>query len=346
MDELDEFDEINNVVTEQDNDDSIITQDTNTQDTSQNIEDNQDIIPTLLQSKGISDPSRIKMDDGSGNIQEVPWDSLSREEQVNILSQNEAVSSSEYDLDDSEIELINTIRQSKMSPEEFMRYYASQAINQVNQNQSAPTYQYQVDDLDDDTLYAADLIARIGDENITDEEVAAMLENAKKDEAMFAKQVAAIRQEYKNIEDTNKQQEIDYQQQVRQEQFNQFANQIGDAILNLKEIGGYELNMDRDDQEEMYEFLTGTDAAGVNFFGKVLNDPKALTSMAWWLLHGQEAIDDINNYWSNEIAAVRKNSYEAGVRDAQQRLQMNNPKLAIQPKPNSSNAQVYYDDLD
>jgi len=66
----------------------------------------------------------------------------------------------------------------------------------------------------------------------------------------------------------------------------------------------------------LYDFITGTDAAGNNYFAKALSDPKTLVQAAWFTLNGQQMINDITEYFQKEITKVRKESYEKGKLDA------------------------------
>ena len=47
--------------------------------------DDGDVITDVLKSKGIDDPSKIKIANDDGEIEEVDWNDLSREEQFAIL---------------------------------------------------------------------------------------------------------------------------------------------------------------------------------------------------------------------------------------------------------------------
>ena len=69
----------------------------------------------------------------------------------------------EYDLDDDEIELLNTIRKSGMSVDEF---FAS-----MQKSQEVPEKSYKIDQLSDEDVYALDLLEKVGSDNITDEEL-------------------------------------------------------------------------------------------------------------------------------------------------------------------------------
>jgi hypothetical protein len=57
----------------------------------------------------------------------------------------------------------------------------------------------------------------MGRNNITDDEIREALDRAKGNETLFKKQVSAIRNEYKKMEDDNRQYETYLAQQQRQE---------------------------------------------------------------------------------------------------------------------------------
>lgn len=317
-------------------DDSVVDQtdvDTNT-DT-----DSADIISELLKLKGIADSSKIKFENEDGDIEEVSWDSLSDQDKLHILSSDDK-STDESDLDETEIQLINAIRESKMSPEEYISYIQQQGINNYLQNQQSS---YQVDDLSDEELFIADLISKVGEDNISDDEIQSALDTAKQNEAVFKKQIAAIRNEYKNLEDQNVRQTQEMERQQQIESFNKFAESIENEIRAFKDIQGFELNMDESEMEELYDFITGFDDAGVSIFSKVLNNPKTLVQMAWFALHGEEALQDINDYYTKEITSVRKNSYKQGAEDYKNGKFTKKSNVEIRPVNNKSNSS---DDLD
>lgn len=270
-----------------------------------------DIIAELLKTKGIQDSSKIKIQNDEGEIVEMKWEDLSIEDQLGIL--NHTDTTSESDLEDDEIELLNTIRSSKMTPAEYIQYIQKISVDNYVNNTNTPSYK--VDDISDDELYLMDILHKVGDENITDEELQKALDSAKSDEVLYKKQVDAIRREYKSLEDSKRQEEQELVLKQQKEQYDQFTNQIGQSIVNFKEFEGFELNMSRDDQEELYEFITGFDQAGNSIFSKALNDPNLLVQMAWFALNGKQMVEDITDYFTNEISNVRKNSYQKGVED-------------------------------
>lgn len=268
-----------------------------------------DFITSLLKSRGIEDKSKIKFEDEQGSVEELNWDDLSNEERLNILQSS--LQDPDTDLDDDEAQLINAIRESGLTPAQYLDHLQEQGINSYIQNSQSQELQYQVDQYSDDELFIYDFISRMGD--VTNEEAQEALERAKSNEVLFKKQITAIRNEYKAIEEENrKQAEIEQEEEAR-EQYNQFANTIADQISNFTEFQGYDLNLDDDDRDSLYEFITGYDGAGYNYFQKALSDPKILVETAWLTLNGKQMMDDITNYFQNEIKKVRKESYEKGL---------------------------------
>lgn len=270
----------------------------------------EDIITLLLREKNIGDSTKIKFEDNDGNIQERDWNSLTKEEQLNILktpTENE-----DNALDEYEIGLINQIRLNQMTPGEFI-----QAIKQQGAAEYAQTLEQgqttQIDDLTDDDLFILDLQSRV--EDITDEEAKQALERAKQDSNLFQKQMKGIRDEYKRIEEERIKMDTLEQQQRDSEQFEEFKNAVLDSIQSLDKISSLDISMDDDDMNEIANFILSTDSAGVNYLAKALDDPQTLVRMAWFALKGEEAIDSITEYFTEEIKKVSQARYEQGLKD-------------------------------
>lgn len=288
-----EFDELENQTEPQNQDDSQTEDD--------------DFVSQLLRSRGIDDKTKIKFENEDGEIEEVNWDSLSSQDQFNLIQSSEA-KVEEPNISDDEIELINAIRNSGMTPTEY--------INYIQQGVSQPVVEqhYTVDDYSDDELFLADFLSRMGD--ITDEEAQQALETAKANEELYNKQIQALRKEYKDIEDENAQQLKAEQEEQARQQFEQFEHSVIDQINNFTDFGGYDLNLENDDMQELYDFLVGQDSAGNNYFAKALTDPATLVRTAWLTLHADDMLQDVTEYFKDQIAQVRKESYKKGKEDA------------------------------
>lgn len=282
---------------------------TEPEEENQEQNEEEDALTAFLKTKGISDKSKIKFENEKGETEELSWDSLSKEEQLNILKDN---ADPERDLDDAEIDLINKLRESSLTPDEFIASIKQQGAAEyargLEENQK-----FLIDDLTDDELFILDLQTRI--EDITEDEALAALEKAKTDESLFAKQIQGIRSEYKRIEEENNQRLALQQQNEQQEQYQQFQDSVLSEIENLNKIGDLDIEMSVDEMNDVANFILSTDGAGVNLFSKALNDPKQLVKMAWFSLKGEEIIDNITNYFKNQIQEVSRQQYQKGLEE-------------------------------
>lgn len=325
FDELDDFEDFDDTLTQDTEDEGFDTEESNDEGSEQPI----DVIDSLLKDRGI-DRTSIKFENDEGEIEEMHWDSLSDEEKLEILRSGNEVEEPETGLDNDEIALINAIRRSQMTPMEYMNYVQQQSVNNYLSNVQQP--RFRVDDISDDDLYMTDILAKLGEENVSAEELAEMLINAKQNETLFKKQVEVLRNDYRSREQADIQSQQYYAQQEQVERFNQFAETVENEIRNFTEFGGFDLNMSEDEMEEVYDFITGFDQAGVSIFGKALNDPQLLVRMAWFALNGDRAMQDINDYWTNELKNTRRN-------------QKSQDKVTIKKQNNKSSKDID-DDLD
>lgn len=270
-----------------------------------------DAISDYLKTIGINDSNKIKFEDEQGNIQEKSWDNLTEDEKLNILKtpnvkQIDPSESSNYGLDDSETALINYLRQNNLSPDEY-----ANMLQESGKNSVTPDKVYQVDNYSDDELYLADMQLRAKD--MSDEELQQALENAKANPDSYSKYIQGLREEYKALENQqNEQQQAELQAQ-QQEQYNQFSNSILNAIDSFQSVGDLDIDMNDDDKTQLAQFILGQDGAGVNYITKALNDPQSLVAASWFLLHGQEAFNEIQDYVANQVKEAHKAGYEEAV---------------------------------
>ena len=240
-----------------------------------------DLTRELLTRQGISDMNKIKFEDESGAMVEKSWDSLSNNEKLMILSHQEDPDTS---LDNAEIELINQIRESGMTPDQYI---------QSLQVSEPPTPTYEVDNMSDDELFCLDLLDKVGADNITDEELQQALENAKANENLYSKQVASLRVYYKGLEE-KRQQELELEKQAEAEQqFNVFANNIVESIRNFNSFEDTPVELSTDEMEDLANYILTRDASGYSEFGRLLNDPVQFTKAAFWMLKGPEILNEM-----------------------------------------------------
>lgn len=304
-------------------------------------QDNQDdIMSDFLKSRGIDDLDKIKFEDENDQIIERSWKDLSKEEKLNILNtplETTEQQDNENDLSEEEINLLTQIRQSNMTPTEY--------INQLSVREQVQEPQYSIDQLSDDEVYILDLESRVGE--LTDEQAAQALNIAKQqDEELYKKQIEGIRKEYKEREDLKNQQDQAQLEQEQQEAFNQYKDSVVNAIDNLTSIGNLDLNFEDSDKETLAEFMLSQDESGKNYLYEALQDPETLTKAAWFILNGEDAFNSITDYFTNQIKLVSENQYKKGLEDGKKGV-VSKPTVVIEENKNNRHQQYNsIDDLD
>ena len=313
MFEVDEFDET--PTQEKQEPDPKPEKEGNQETTPPSEEDQEDDLTTeVLKLRGISNPDKIKFEDESGAITERSWDSLTKEEQINILADSREHQETNNDLAEDEIDLINAIRNSGMSVQDYMQTITPQ----INQPQDIN----QFDAMSDEDLYAFDILNKVGNDNITDEELDAALEAAKANETLFKKTVDGLRQQYNRLQEEQKQNIANQQQAAAQQRYQAFANVINNQIDNFNSFAGQPIQLSNQDKDNLSEFMLALDEDGSSALGKALQDPRLLTKAAFWLLNEQELIAELQK--QQQDAYTR--GYNAGKGDI-----LNKSKFVFKP---------------
>lgn len=297
-------------------------------DETPSVQQDEDLTTEVLRLKGITDPEKIKFEDETGAIVERAWNSLSREEQINILIDQE---SEQQDFDESELQLINTIRESGMTPEEYIQSLLPEV---------EPTKRYKVDDLSDDEIYALDLLHKIGSD-ISDEEINQSLELAKQNEGLFKKTIEGLRKEYIRLQEDEEAQMANEQAAREQEAYNKFAGSIMDQIKNLNSFAGQSLQLSDDDIEDLSSFMLNIDDQGLSAFGRAMNDPALFTKAAFWILNEDKIVEELNKQIQD--------NYRRGYEQAKADLQGKPKSKLVFNKPTSQKKttdDVFIDDED
>ena len=273
-----------------------------------------DLTTEVLKLRGISNPDKIKFEDESGAITERSWDSLTKEEQINILADQREHQETTNELAEDEIDLINAIRNSGMSVQDYMQTITPQ----INQPQDTN----QFDTMSDEDLYAFDILNKVGNDNITDEELDAALEAAKANETLFKKTVEGLRQQYNRLQEEQKQNIANQQQAAAQQRYQAFANVVNNQIDNFNSFAGQPIQLSNQDKDNLSEFMLALDEDGSSALGKALQDPRLLTKAAFWLLNEQELIAELQK--QQQDAYTR--GYNAGKGDI-----LNKSKFVFKP---------------
>ena len=273
-----------------------------------NQNSNESLVDLLLKQKGIEN-SLIKFEDEEGNITEIPFTSLTKEEQFSIL--NDDTNNSETELDDDEIDFINNIRSSGLTAKEYENIIKQKAIEEYLENNETQVH-YEVNDLTDEELFIADYKLRFP--TLSEEDILSALEVDKANERLFTNKMQILRNSYIEKEKEYNEQLKAEENYLKQQQEEEFKTKIINSAATIANIG--EFKLDHEDIEEVTDFLLGTDTTGSRYISKALNEPETLFKMAWFALKGEEALDQLSKYYKDVIKDYAKANYKKGMEDA------------------------------
>ena len=191
----------------------------------QHAETPEDYLTQLLKSRGV-DRERVRIENEEGEIEEWRFDELDDETKFGILNQSNDM------LSDDEITAVNFLRQNRMNLQDFVEHQRQQAIKEYLEQNSTP--QYTVDQVSDDDLFRFELQDQMPD--LTDEEIEDQLNRAKENETFFQKKVAALRKEYKELEDNQIKANEEQAAAEKEEQFNQLAQSLVSVARDTEEM--------------------------------------------------------------------------------------------------------------
>ena len=278
----------------------------------------------------MDDPEKILCQDDSGAVVTRSWDSLSREEQINILGNvKEQQDQPNNELENDEINLINAIRNSGMD----VNSYLQTLTPQVNQPQQTNV----IDTMSDEDLYAFDILNKVGSDNITDEELDQALESAKANEALFKKTVDGLRASYNRQYEEEQANIANQQQAAQQQKYQAFANAINNQIDVFDNFAGQKIQLSNEDKDNLSEFMTSLDENGISPLGYALQNPAILTKAAFWLLNE----DSISAELQKQVQDAYTRGFNAGKGDM-----LNKSKLVFKPKTTSKKSDPTWDSDD
>lgn len=284
------------------------------------------ILSDLLYSKGITDPNKIKFEEDSGEVVERSWGDLSKQERLNILSSD---LDEDTELNDDEIGLINDLRKSGLSSNEYLNH-----IIQSNAQQVSQIEEYSIDSISDDELFVLDALDKYGEDNITDEQLDELLEKAKENQELFAKTIDTLRRDYKNREDEYKFREQKALEEKAQQEYQAFSDTVLNEIRSLDNIGGLPVEFSTDDMNDVANFILTQDENGNTEFSKWLNSPAAYVRLAVWALKGNDIL--------HEMTGQLQSAYKAGLEVANR----GKSTLAFNDKTKDKTSATHYSSAD
>jgi hypothetical protein len=257
-------------------------------------DDNESALISFLKSRGINDPDKLQFQNEDGSIEEISFDELSKEEQLQILNNIEAP----LDLSNDEINMLNFFRSNNITLDDYVNARVNQAMQEANNTEQS----LYIDQLNDQELFVLDLKYKYPD--LTDEELTTELENALEDEQLFEKKVNKLRRDYTELEQKQKAAEETERIAKAEQNYNQLVNSMVAEAQAVEDYHG--LILDDQDKDDVLKFLLQKDVNGNTEFYKLLSNPQALFKLAWFASKGDEAFETLHSYYKKEIDKVSR----------------------------------------
>ena len=264
----------------------------------------EDIMYSFLKDRGIDDPSKIKFENDEGELEDVDFKSLSREEQLTLLKEI-----TNPGLSDHEMEVINYLRTNDVTLEQVVDYFANQRLEEyLSENPDHRRQEsYSIDEYSDEELYVADIKSKFP--SLSNEELQQELDRAKDNEDLFKKKVEILRETYKAEE----QRQIELNEQQVQQQFEDLKNNLTNVLYNFNEIPlDYEdpqsdvLAIEDADKNQVLSYLLEQDSEGKSQFVRDIENPERLVQLAWLAIQGMQTITETSRYWKDILKSERK----------------------------------------
>ncbi len=210
-----------------------------------------------------------------------------------------------YGLDETEIGLINYLRQSGKGIEEIVEEEVNNRLNTILASQQV--LNTNIDELDNDLIYKAFLLK--SNPEATAEQVDEDLEKAK---AMsnYEKIVENLRNDLKREQEFEMQKTQETQRQELIKEIEEQRAEVVDAVKGLETVDGFKIN---DDLKNMVldTILTVDDDGDSKFMVEVFGNPERLFKAAFWYLNGPDIVRSREEYWKKQKSEAFKRGQEA-----------------------------------
>lgn len=315
-------------------------EDSEPQETQNTQETDDNILHQFLKDRGVTDPTKIHFENEDGELETLDFDSLDREEQLNVLKEL-----TKPDLTEHETDVINYLRRNRVSFNEVIDHFVQEGINRFLEENpdKAPVQTYEIDDYTDEELYLADLKTKYP--NFSDEELISKLDVAKLNEELFKKEAEVLRSQYKAEEDAareyEKQQEAQRYEDLQQNLIGA-AMQFNTISLDYTDPESEVFEIENSDKNQMLGYLLNQDAEGKSQFVRDIEDPAKLIRIAYFMQYGDELLSNTARYYKSIIAEDRKKISKLERQIVKQDKPKDNNSVVISSKKDNNSSPTGY----
>ena len=235
------------------------------------------------------------------------FEELSASEQAEILRSlvldNVPTIEEKYNLEDPEIDFLNALRESELSPEEYINNLVARRAQILDAQREAEVLDYS--EISDDALFIFQL--QESNPDITDEEIEKELETAKS-LASYQTTVNVLRkslvaEQTALLEETRREQSEAFEQELEAQR-----TLIVQTVEEIDNIGGARITPAMKEYL-LHDIMELNDNSDPIIMERLFSDPEMLFKANWFINYGEAYMTEIDNYWRNEVSKARKEGY-------------------------------------
>jgi len=289
---------------------------------------------------------RITYEDGTSAV----FDELPEEEKYTILQslavEGKTSLEKEYDLDKSEIGLLNAIRESKLPADEFISTIVNEQVEKSLALRDSSSLDY--NNMPDDAVFLKWL--QEVDPAISQEEALEKLERQKEDVDIFKNQVNSIRDQFIDHQNKITAQKRELESSKQMEAIEEDRNIIVNSVEYIDNIGGAEVT-DQMKNEVLHSLLEVNNQGDPLIMEEMFSDPERLFKAAWFMKYGESYMNNVDKYWRRKESEAYKKGREdiiSGAPDTQTSMSRNDvvpntTKAAQGKKPVADDVDALWD---
>lgn len=236
------------------------------------------------------------------------FDTLSADKQSEILSnlhnQNETTIEDKFGLDETEIGLINHLRENKQSVEEMVEEMASRRVETILTKSQAGETDFTA--MSEDAIYTAFL--RSSNEKITDDQIEKDL-TAAKSMSNYNNVVDKLRTDMVSTQERAQQHEVVNRRKELDSTIEDQRRLVVETVQGIDTLDGLGIN-DGIKNDVLDTILSVDDDGDSVFMTEVFSDPKSLFRAAFWYNNGPDILKSREDYWKKQKSEAFKRGQE------------------------------------